>query len=510
MLSNCLSLLYSFDLIGETPQLLIFNSNRYKTIFSSIISILIVLFSIFLSLYSLNEYLRYDNPNLVYYKDNDSNTKRIISLKDTILMLHLLDSSPYSNPINNSIAYYEGSYSIMYNNGNYEEYILDIGKCQIGKNIDIKYKDYIENRHKYGRQIDSFYCINNRNISLFYDINSGYSYITLNVVIKNISNFAPEKIQSLIVAETDLLDHKNKESPIKQNFDHHYTPSFSSNEYTKIDYNFQYIEYESDDGLFFKHTNLLNGVTFSDISYLRTINEDYEINKTNMLRMGEIRLAINKASFDSYKRTYPRLQSLLADVMSVVSLLFEISRQITSFLFSKRMSKDIMKNILKSNKKIFLNSYSFNLINKNDGKIEKNNLENAKIESKEILDRNKSKTSILNNSISKKKDKSKLDMVDTAFNEINYLNIMKSFFCFKNRKTKFIELCHNIITKDMCIERILERFINLEKIYELNSTVENFKFLENNDYNEVINFINKSANERIKEKNKFNTDENNK
>ena len=126
------------------------------------------------------------------------------------------------------------------------------------------------------------------------------------------------------------------------------------------------------------------------------------------------------------------------------------------------------------------------------------------------MDRNKSKTSILNNSISKKKDKSKLDMVDTAFNEINYLNIMKSFFCFKNRKTKFIELCHNIITKDMCIERILERFINLEKIYELNSTVENFKFLENNDYNEVINFINKSANERIKEKNKFNTDENNK
>ena len=62
----------------------------------------------------------------------------------------------------------------------------------------------------------------------------------------------------------------------------------------------------------------------------------------------------------------------------------------------------------------------------------------------------------------------------------------------------------------MCIERILERFINLEKIYELNSTVENFKFLENNDYNEVINFINKSDNERIKDKNKFNTDDDHK
>jgi hypothetical protein len=55
----------------------------------------------------------------------------------------------------------------MYNNGDYEEYILDIGKCQIGKNIDIKYKDYIEKRYKYGRQIDDFYCINNRNILYF-------------------------------------------------------------------------------------------------------------------------------------------------------------------------------------------------------------------------------------------------------------------------------------------------------------------------------------------------------
>lgn len=43
---------------------------------------------------------------------------------------------------------------------------------------------------------------------------------------------------------------------------------------------------------------------------------------------------------------------------------------------------------------------------------------------------------------------------------------MKSFLCFKDKKTKLINLCHTIILQDLCIERILERFYNLEKIYQ--------------------------------------------
>ena len=47
--------------------------------------------------------------------------------------------------------------------------------------------------------------------------------------------------------------------------------------------------------------------------------------------IGDIEISLNKSNYDNYKRTYQRLQSLLAEIMSVISLLFEIGRS-SSFL----------------------------------------------------------------------------------------------------------------------------------------------------------------------------------
>ena len=52
MANGCTSLLQKFDLIGVTPQLLIYNNKRYKSIFSIVISIIILLFSIAFGIYS--------------------------------------------------------------------------------------------------------------------------------------------------------------------------------------------------------------------------------------------------------------------------------------------------------------------------------------------------------------------------------------------------------------------------------------------------------------------------
>ena len=54
MLNKAESLLYEFDLIGITPQLLIFKNKRYKTFFSSILSILIIFISIIFTIVSLS------------------------------------------------------------------------------------------------------------------------------------------------------------------------------------------------------------------------------------------------------------------------------------------------------------------------------------------------------------------------------------------------------------------------------------------------------------------------
>ena len=44
MIAKISDILYNFDLIGPSPQLYIFNNNKYKTIFSLIVSLIIILF----------------------------------------------------------------------------------------------------------------------------------------------------------------------------------------------------------------------------------------------------------------------------------------------------------------------------------------------------------------------------------------------------------------------------------------------------------------------------------
>ena len=113
------SFLYLFDLIGINPQLLIFNNKRFKSKLSALLSILIILFSIYFVIFSFIEYLKNQIPNIAYTRDNDETTKRNFLLKDLILLFQLIDDIDTFdyNTINNSIAYYMPTYVTVYNNG---------------------------------------------------------------------------------------------------------------------------------------------------------------------------------------------------------------------------------------------------------------------------------------------------------------------------------------------------------------------------------------------------------
>ena len=39
---------------------------------------------------------------------------------------------------------------------------------------------------------------------------------------------------------------------------------------------------------------------------------------------------------------------------------------------------------------------------------------------------------------------------------LDFINIIKSFFCIKDKKLKLINLCNDIVNKDICIERVLK------------------------------------------------------
>ena len=497
------SCFYMLDLVGTSPELYIFHNNRYKTIFSTILSIIIIFFSIFFTLYSLVEFFKYDSPIISYSKGNDKKTKREFFLKNSFLMFELIDSTTVEN-INNSTAYIKSDYRNIYENGSFEFGSLEIERCELGKNIDIKYKDFIKDKSNFGRPLEEFYCLgsNNNNISLFYYPDIGYNIIRLHIIFRNISEYIPEKVQTLIVSEINLIDHNNKNNPISNSFEYHPTQSFSSFQYTTIQYNFQYIKYDSDDGFFFKNSKILNGISFSDMNYFNALRDDYNLEKNlkenQSSTVGIIEFSINKSNYDSYQRSYQRLQSLLAEIMSVVSLLFEIGNQIANIFCEKNMKKDIVEHLIFKDKTSSESKKNFNvnkIITQNselnleqnrkryESSFQINKIDKQEISKNENIKDEQSEKSNDNNNTFNENDKMKKVIENNKeLKKINYFNILVSYLCFKDKKSEIINLCDDIVTEDLCVERILKRLYNLERFYSdlsLNEEKEETKVFKN-------------------------------
>ena len=414
-----------------------------------------------------------------------------------------------SETINKSIGYIEADFVTHYNNGTYDITPLSLEKCEIGKNIDIEYKN-LDNVIRFGKTLSDFECFSpeNGNKSLFYDPSVGFSSISLYINLRGNNSYTPENLQALIINENNLIDHSNKDSPISKSYIYQITDGFSSYLYTTINFNFQYIRYESDDGLLFKNSKIFSGISFEDMIFYKTFKDNYDLHKNsenlNTSRIGTITLQINKSNYDNYLRTYPRLQSLLADVMSVINLLLEIGRILSNFLCTKKMSNDIIRNLLNKkeikNKSLHLDKIKLFKNNEmkqiDSSQIKINNNQNMlnKTNNIEYLDKNDFvKINKSNDNLEITNEITQENINDKVLKHINYFHIIKSFLCFNDKRTNLINLCHNIIIEDMSIERILERFYNLENIYSSfpNEIQDNFgnnnKLKEVNKYIEEIN-----------------------
>ena len=184
MIDKCRSLLITLDLIGSSPQLYVSNNKKYKSFFSSIISVLIILFSIIFAIFSIFDYLKYQSPIVSFSKDSDLNTEREIFLKDILLMIQIIDSSTL-NYVKDSVAYLKAQFTEIYDDGNIAGFPLEIEKCEVGKNVNIKFNDMIKEKYKFERTIEDFYCIKPKdNISIYFFPNIAYSFIEVNIYKK--------------------------------------------------------------------------------------------------------------------------------------------------------------------------------------------------------------------------------------------------------------------------------------------------------------------------------------
>ena len=124
--------LLKFDFIGFIPQFRILDESRYKSLFSTILSFLIILFSINFVLYSFIDFIN-QIPEVEYYKNNDYETNKTIVLSDSLLMfkhVFICTSDFYIDEPDISIQLHAPSENKFEN--------LQYEPCKLGKNINLK------------------------------------------------------------------------------------------------------------------------------------------------------------------------------------------------------------------------------------------------------------------------------------------------------------------------------------------------------------------------------------
>ena len=503
---NAKKILFKCDFIGPIPEFRILDETRYKSIFSSILSILLIIFAIVFVIYSFDEYLN-QNPKVEYYKNNDYTTNKTFIISDSLLMFHYTYSCfPLFN-VNPTIEIY------LFNGGKQEFFTLET--CELGKNLNLKYKETIEKFEKAeNSKLEDFYCIiyNGSNVTLYShpsQASENETYLGFMISAECNCNF----LNFRLITENDFIDHTKKDNPI--------VPYYQKNEYllfrdseTNVEYNYQYIKYESDNGIVFSNKTTFNGIGVSSSnSYDR--NDLFE-------HIFYIKFQMNRANYDFYRRTFIKFQSFLADVMSLINLLIAVSKIISEFLLYKKMHKDIIKYIITNNdikenkkgKEIFSKKLKLKKVfdidetkvEKFEKKLSQNQIIEEKVNSKISLETS-NKDCVLE---FENEDKNMIKVMKN----LNLINIIKSFFCFKDKKLKLINLCNNVVNKDICVERILKRLYILENEYNSLIEKDKSKSFINSDISKIKNMIqrinNVEANKQIKNKYGHLSKENNK
>ena len=128
-------ILLKCDFIGPIPEFRILDETRYKSIFSSILSILLIVFSIVFVIYSFDEYLN-QNPKVEYYKNNDNSTNKTFLISDSLLMFKYTYACFPQLNLKPIIEVF--SYKAL------KEDHFTFEPCELGKNLNLKYKEVIE------------------------------------------------------------------------------------------------------------------------------------------------------------------------------------------------------------------------------------------------------------------------------------------------------------------------------------------------------------------------------
>jgi len=516
------NLILQCDLLGPTPSLTIFKDNRYKSLKSAIMSIIGIIAIIAFSVYSIYDFFMFNNPTIIYFKDNTLTKKMTINLNDILFMFRL--NEDISNDLDIEL---EGN--LNYENGTKKQ--LRFEKCELGKNIDRKYEELITKFDTTSEKNHSnYYCISktDSNITIFNDKLEGEKYIMISLF--TLDPFASHSYNGKYISyviQSDSINHFDRNNPLKKDYAFGDTKVFTNSEIIYPVIFLNYIEYETDNGVFFSSNKIYKGIEFSNQqdkmpkNYKNFIPKDSGDNNYNIINLGSridvigiIFLRINGQFIERYKRIYPKLQSLIADIISTIQLILLIYEFLTNNLYSNKIRVEIIKSILKDydDGEMKINLEKENKENKENKKVELINFDNNnKIYIKNIIFENiKPKKKIIlpkisnsrenfqysNRLITQNINKGKIinktnnhNMLLEKMNKINFCNfLLYDFSCCCQKKSKInkiIEKCNELIDKEASFDNIIYKMLKIDNKKEQ-------KIFENNEIKEIIKTLNET------------------
>lgn len=242
----------------------IFRNYNYKTTWSTIISILVLTFSFGFALYSSLQYFHFENPNIYNFKNSIYNKTISLNLNEILLMFRIGES--FEDKMNRfeDVSLKAYIYNFNFNSSyEYNSQEIRIEKCELYKNINSKFNNAIkeyENKN-IGKPLNDFYCINNEDAekySLYNNQSTSYNYLSVvlyNNDLNKKSDIPPESFRIYLVLENDFVVHYNKDNPIFHKYIKTFSSNFNDGTIGTTIFDLDYIEYDSDDGIFFEKIN---------------------------------------------------------------------------------------------------------------------------------------------------------------------------------------------------------------------------------------------------------------
>ena len=92
------------------------------------------------------------------------------------------------------------------------------------------------------------------------------SCLRIDLIKFNIPNNCDSSTKISILTENDIMNNNDKNNPIVPYY-YYFEKVFVNNDIIYINYNYQYIKFDSDEGIFFQNFKTYNAIGFSDMEY---------------------------------------------------------------------------------------------------------------------------------------------------------------------------------------------------------------------------------------------------